>query len=194
MQARAAMQPMYCPGMKQGKCIDAKRPAFAYMAHYIVRAMYKAWPTTSSWVTMPYFQLQEKFSQGCRYDVLGNWPGKLCEVDPETKVSRDVTDEEILEFARAKADPEDPEGVYLLRRFRANQILSTMIGSGNKGDALQLPVHPERHHSEAHGLCDVFFDSSVTKRSDRVPVHRPRGHRSHAKYQGHVCGHNRAPH
>ena len=41
---------------------------------------------------MPYFQIQEKFSQGCRYDVLRNWPGKLCEVDPETKISRDVTD------------------------------------------------------------------------------------------------------
>ena len=148
MQARAAMQPMYCPGMKQGKCIDAKRPAFAYMAHYIVRAMYKAWPTTSSWVTMPYFQLQEKFSQGCRYDVLGNWPGKLCEVDPETKVSRDVTDEEILEFARAKADPEDPEGVYLLRRFRANQILSTMILSDQETR--------EMHYSCLFILSDII--------------------------------------
>ena len=29
---------------------------------------------------------------------LGNWPGKLCEVDPATKISRDVTDEEVLEF------------------------------------------------------------------------------------------------
>ena len=125
-QAGAAMQPIYCPEMKQGKCIDAKRPAFAYMADYLVRAMYKAWPTTSSWVAMPYFQMQEKFWQGCRYDVLGNWPGKLCEVDPESKISRDVTDEEILEFARAKADPKDPEGVYLLRRFKANQILSTL--------------------------------------------------------------------
>ena len=55
---------------------------------------------------MPYFQMQEKFSQGCRYDVLGmgNWPGKLCEVDPETKISRDVTDEEDLEFATTKAE------------------------------------------------------------------------------------------
>ena len=46
-QARAAMQPFYCPEMKQGKCIDAKRPAFAYMAYYFVRSMYKAWPTSS---------------------------------------------------------------------------------------------------------------------------------------------------
>ena len=96
-----------------------------YMAYCLVRTMYKVWPTTSLWVTMPSFQMQEKCSQGCRYDVLGNWPGKLCDIDPETKI-RDVVDEEVLEFARAKADPGDLEGVYLLRRFRANQVLSTL--------------------------------------------------------------------
>ena len=40
MQARAAMQPIYCPEMKRGKCIDAKRPAVACMVYYMVRAMY----------------------------------------------------------------------------------------------------------------------------------------------------------
>ena len=52
---------------------------------------------------MPYFQMQEKFEQGCRYDVLGNWPGKLSELDHESKISRDVTGEEILEFAAGKS-------------------------------------------------------------------------------------------
>ena len=51
---------------------------------------------------------------------LGNCPGKLSELDRESKISRDVTDEEILEFARAKAGPDDPDGAYMLRRFRAN--------------------------------------------------------------------------
>eukprot|EP00439_Symbiodinium_sp_Y106_P058515 s2536_g8.t1 len=36
MQARAAMQPIYCPEMKRGKCIDAKRPAVACMVYYMV--------------------------------------------------------------------------------------------------------------------------------------------------------------
>ena len=65
-------------------------PAFAHMAFYLVRAIYKTWPTTSSWVTMPYFQMQEKFRQGCRYDALGNWRNELCAVDPETRISRDM--------------------------------------------------------------------------------------------------------
>eukprot|EP00439_Symbiodinium_sp_Y106_P029591 s703_g3.t1 len=74
MQARSAMQPSYYryfPEKRIGRCNDAMRTAFAYMAYCLVRTMYKVWPTTSSWMTMPYFQMQEKFEQGCRYDVLG---------------------------------------------------------------------------------------------------------------------------
>ena len=134
--------------------------------------MYKAWPTSSSWVTMPYFQMQEKFSQGCRYDVLGNWPGKLCDVDPETKISRDITEEEVLEFARAKADPEDPEGVYLLRRFRANQTLSTLtrgaIQMGYSREAFNPKTYSDRdqetkvmHYSCLHILSESFQSSRV---------------------------------
>ena len=100
-----------------GRCNDAMRTAFAYMAYCFVRTMYKVWPTTS-WMTMPYFQMQEKFEQGCRCDVLGNWRGKLSELDPESKISRDVTDEEILEIARTRAEPDDPDGAYMLRRFQ----------------------------------------------------------------------------
>ena len=74
MQARSAMQPSYYryfPEKRIGRCNDAMRTAFAYMAYCLVRTMYKVWPTTSSWMTVPYFQMQEKFEQGCRYDVLG---------------------------------------------------------------------------------------------------------------------------
>ena len=127
LQAQTPMQTPYYPEKTGGRCVDAIRTAFAYMAYCLVRPMYKVRPTTASWVTMPFFRMQEKFSQGSRYDVLGSWPGTLSEVDPETHVSREVTDEEILAFARAKADAEDPEGTYLLRRFRANQILSALV-------------------------------------------------------------------
>ena len=39
----------------------------------------------------------------------------------------DVTDEEILAYTRSKNDPADPEGTYLFRNFRTNQLLSKLM-------------------------------------------------------------------
>ena len=41
-QARSAMQPIYCPEMKQGQCIDAKRPLHGLLsrAYYVQGVAY----------------------------------------------------------------------------------------------------------------------------------------------------------
>ena len=69
--AQTSMQPPYYPDKTTGYCVDALRPAFAYMAYCLLRTMYKVWPSTSSWLTMPYETTQERFRNGSRYDVLG---------------------------------------------------------------------------------------------------------------------------
>eukprot|EP00439_Symbiodinium_sp_Y106_P057141 s5665_g8.t1 len=53
-------------------------------------------------------------------------PLALGRVDPSTKVSREVTDEEVLQYARAKNDDQDPEGKYVLRKLRTNQLMSKL--------------------------------------------------------------------
>ena len=59
---------------------------------------------------------------------MGNWPGPLCETDPETNVSREISDEEIqASDAEAGGDLEDPDRRWLVRKFRTNQILSSLI-------------------------------------------------------------------
>ena len=95
--AQAAMQPPHYYDKERGRCIDSSKNAFAYMAYFICRTIYKTWPTTTSWMSMPYELMQEKFRSGARYDVLvlGNWPLDICIVDQETHISREVTDEEL---------------------------------------------------------------------------------------------------
>ena len=51
------------------------------------------------------------FQNGKRYDAHGHWL-TLCEIDPGTCISRDVTDEEILAYTRGLNDVSDPEGCF----------------------------------------------------------------------------------
>ena len=44
--ARSAMQPVFYLDSRVGNCVDAVRPAFAYMAYNLCRTMYKIWPST----------------------------------------------------------------------------------------------------------------------------------------------------
>ena len=49
---------------------------------------------------------------------MGNWPGSLCTTDPETNVSREITDEEIQDSdATAGGDLEDPDKRWLIRKI-----------------------------------------------------------------------------
>ena len=100
--ALAAMRPHLHTGMGQGTCIDVNPVSSAYMAYLICYTMYKNWNTMASWLSMPYDVMQKKFAAGQRYDILGNW-SEICDVDPTTHVSKDLTDEEILEVIRKRA-------------------------------------------------------------------------------------------
>lgn len=102
--------------------------ALAYMAYVYVRTMYEVWPTTTSWLTMTsYAKMRERFSQGHRYDVVGTWM-QLCGVDENTMVNKEVTDEEIAAEVQNRVHEmsDDPDGTWLVRRFRANQLLSEL--------------------------------------------------------------------
>ena len=91
------------------------------------------------------------------------------ELDHDSKISRDVTNEEILEFARAKAEPEDPDGTYMLRRFRANQILSSLVqGSiqmGYSRDTFNPETYTKRGQStkEMHLSCLWVLSEIIPK-------------------------------
>ena len=65
------------------------------MAYVVVHCVYKSWVNTMRWTTLSYDQLLTNFASGNRQDVLGKWP-TLCDIGPVTKVSRDVTDQEVL--------------------------------------------------------------------------------------------------
>ena len=130
--AQTSMQPPYYPDMKTGYCVDAMPPAFAF------------WPSTSSWLTMPYDTMQERFRTGSRYDVLGNWPANHVCCDPETNISREVTDEEIQACcAHGRGEIVDPDGHWVLKRFRANQILSALTRGSIQMGYTRSTFNPE---------------------------------------------------
>ena len=200
--ARAAMQPVLHLDSRVGKCVDANRAAFSYAAYYVCRTIYKMWPSTIKWMTMPYELMQERFRTGSRYDAMGNWPGPLCTTDPETNVSRDITDEEIrTSSAHAGGDLEDPDRHWLIRKFRTNQVLSSLtrgadqLGYGRQafnpkdiprreGDALLLPWTLERDHPESHRIHNVFPYSPSLEPCNGLPVHRSSGMCPGAKHEG----------
>eukprot|EP00439_Symbiodinium_sp_Y106_P077955 s920_g16.t2 len=143
--AQTSMQPPYYPDKSTGYCVDALRPAFAYMAYCLLRTMYKVWPSTSSWLTMPYETMQERFRAGSRYDVLGNWPAHICATDPETNISKEVTDEDIRACANTRGEVDDPEGHWLAKRFRANQVLSALTRGSIQMGYTRSTFNPETY-------------------------------------------------
>ena len=143
--AQTSMQPPYYPDKSTGYCVDALRPAFAYMAYCLLRTMYKVWPSTSSWLTMPYETMQERFRAGSRYDVLGNWPAHICATDPETNISKEVTDEDIRACANTRGEVDDPEGHWVAKRFRANQVLSALTRGSIQMGYTRSTFNPETY-------------------------------------------------
>ena len=73
----------------------------------------------------------------------------LSEVDPETTVSRDVTDEEILDCARGLPDPADPDGIYMLNKFRTNQLISKLMCGAVQMGYSRSHFNPTNHMREA---------------------------------------------
>eukprot|EP00439_Symbiodinium_sp_Y106_P018060 s4429_g2.t1 len=111
------------------------RPTFAYMAYNLCRTIYKIWPSTTAWLTLPYETLQERFNTGARYDALGSWPASLCATDPETNISKEISDEEVkASCAEVRGNIEDPDGRWLIKKlfylhlFEAQTNLATVTG------------------------------------------------------------------
>ena len=109
------------------------RPTFAYMAYNLCRTIYKIWPSTTAWLTLPYETLQERFNTGARYDALGSWPASLCATDPETNISKEISDEEVkASCAEVRGNIEDPDGRWLIKKlfylhlFEAQTNLATV--------------------------------------------------------------------
>ena len=155
--AQTSMQPPYYPDKTTGYCADALRPAFAYMAYCLLRTMYKVWPSTSSWLSMPYETMQERFRTGSRYDVLGSWPPHMCATDPETNISKEVTDEDIRACANTRGEVDDPEGHWVVKRFRANQILSTLTRGSIQMGYTRNKVNPETYISRGQSTKQMHF-------------------------------------
>ena len=72
--------------------------------------------------------MQERFNTGGRYDALGRWPAGLCGTDPETNIIKEISDEEVqASCAEVRGDISDPDGRWLLKKLRTNQIVSALI-------------------------------------------------------------------
>ena len=153
--AQTSMQPPYYPDKKAVNCVDAIRPAFAYMAYCLLRTIYKVWPSTSSWLTMPHEIMQERFRTGSRYDVLGSWPANLCATDPETNISREVTDEEIR--ACGAQGIVDPDGHWVLKRCRANQTLSGLTRGATQMGYTRSTFNPETYTRRGQTTKQMHF-------------------------------------
>ena len=90
--------------------IDPSPDYAKYMAYLIIHLMYKNWTAYAKWLEMPYETARETFAQGKRHDALGDW-GQLAEVNLATGVSREVDDEEVLEFGRSQRQDDDPSEI-----------------------------------------------------------------------------------
>ena len=81
---------------------------------------------------------RDAFRRGQRHDSLGQWQG-YNDIDDQTGLPRELTDEEVLQCGIDRRDAEDPDGNHALGRYHTNQILSTMVRR-----AIQLGY--KRHH------------------------------------------------
>ena len=107
---------------------------------------------------MPYEIMQERFRTGSRYDVLGNWPAHICAIDPETNISKDVTDEDIRACVGTRGEVDDPDGHRVVKRFRANQVLSALTRGSIQMGYTRSTFNPEtyRGQSAKHMHCSCL--------------------------------------
>ena len=106
--------------------VDSSWDYAKYMAFQTVHLFYKLWPSVEKWLSLPVQAAMEAFGRGQRHDSLGNW-GRLSAVDPSRGVPRELDDDEVLAFGRARDQEDDPTGEYSLGRFRTNQVISRFV-------------------------------------------------------------------
>ena len=113
--------------------------------------MHKNWKGNVKWLDLPMEAMHKLFRDEKRHDVLGSWGPDLSRVDDETGISRDVTDEEVLAYAKSFKNPEDPE-IHLFNKFKTNQLIAKLMRG-----AIQLG-HRVPHARESNGRrsADAF--------------------------------------
>ncbi|OLP73232.1 hypothetical protein AK812_SmicGene47605, partial [Symbiodinium microadriaticum] len=115
-------------------------------------------------------EAKEMFDDGKRHDALGPW-GHLSEVDPNTGVSRDVTDAEVLAYGRSLGIEEDQTGSHLLNRLKSNQLISQLIRGAIQLGYQRQHFMVENHMREGqtfatpmvHSSCAVLLSKLVAK-------------------------------
>ena len=130
--------------LEPANLIDPSPDYARYMEYLIIHLIYKSWTGYAKWLELLYEKAKEMFDEGKRHDALGSW-GHLAEVDPATGVSREVSDEEVLEFGRNQRQDDDPTGTHLLNRLRTNQLISQLLRG-----AIQLGYHRQHFTVENH--------------------------------------------
>ena len=106
--------------------------------------MHKNWKGNVKWLDLPMEAMHKLFRDEKRHDVLGSWGPDLSRIDDETGISRDVTDEEVLAYAKSIKNPEDPE-VHLFNKFKTNQLIAKLMRG-----AIQLGYRKEHFDPECH--------------------------------------------
>ena len=147
--ARANLQvPIYIQ-VDRECAVDPNLLLARYMAYTICSYIYKNWRANMKWLEIPRRVMLQLFEQGHRHDALGKWRPDLSEMDPETLLSRDVLDEEVLAYGRSKNLFEDPDGEFLLIKLRTNQLISKLMRG-----AAQLGIGRDRFNPANHLRAD----------------------------------------
>ena len=89
---------------------------------------------------------------------MGTWPGSISEIDPETNISRDITDEEIRNSdATAGGEIEDPDKHWLIKKFRTNQLLSMIIRGADQLGYSRQAFNPATYKSRGQTPKDMHY-------------------------------------
>ena len=95
---------------------------------------------------------------GGRYDALGIWPAGLCRIDPETNISKEISDEEVqASCAEVRSDISDPDGRWLLKKVRTNQTVSALIRGASQLGYSRQAFNPQTYIERGQGPKEMHF-------------------------------------
>ena len=174
---RAGVQVPIYNLMEPAHLIDPSMDYAMYMAYLIIHLMHKYWPAYTRWMELPLELAKEAFSQGKRHDALGDW-GSLSEVDPENRVPCMVSDDEVLQLGRSRAQDDDPTGDDLLGRFRTHQTVSQLVRGAAQLGYHRQHVKVENHIREGQSVETKMVHSSCALLLSKL-VARVGGHRQY---------------
>ena len=166
--------------LEPASLIDPSTDYARYMVYIIVRLMYKSWTGNTRWLDIPYAKAKGMFDDGKRHDALGPWGPILSEVDPNTGVSREVADEEVLAYGASLGSVEDPMGIHLPNRLRTNQLMSKLqrgaIQLGYQRQHFKVQNHMREGQDVdtpmVHSSCAMLLSKLVAKVRGISTVHR----------------------